>query len=43
MDNSNVSDLFPTDGSIMVTSKRDANSKNSSFWPKKFCEEKYKK
>lgn len=37
IDSSKVTYLEPMDGSIMVTSKNDANSKNSSFAPVKFC------
>lgn len=35
MESSKVIGLVPTDGSIIVTSKRDANSRKSSFCPRK--------
>lgn len=35
MESSNFTGLVPTDGSIMVISNRDANSRKSSFSPKK--------
>jgi hypothetical protein len=36
IDSSKVTGLVPIVGSIIVTSKKDANNKNSSFSPVKF-------